>query len=682
MQQHNEVPSTSIGSAAESNLPQATTSISHPPEPTPQQLESTPGISSNSSSSRSGPTSKKVQIPRLSPATTELLARVAGSIQGERQDGSSPMSKTSSNSESSYIFSGSLTTGEPDKMKISSAFIELPTPPFASSIPPVSDITKQPATASQENNTKPAGFFRFSAKPVKISSNSRPLVQPEVQSTHNTEPGSSSTTTDKGQGDDHQRSAEYRSIVSESAETPHTPQHVQLQLQSTAPVAQVASGTTSTTEQQNGGTTVVQLNDTYSRPAELVHIAPKPVDSPFASTPISAPGVPSQLQFTTPVVPGPSSFHSTDKRQKQVASSRQRKPATNGKRGRKRKRGNDSDDDEVARGGGSSSDESDITPTATQTKSGRQVNRPTLYAPPLLSPGTSKGNNSPNGSNMVAPAAQSRKRRRVYRKGKETNINCSHCQRGHSPATNAIVFCDNCNKAWHQLCHDPPIDNEVVTIQEKEWICRECKPVPSQAIYPTIVRSNPALQARPLGPPIHPPLPMPQIEVGAEGYSKDERRGYLSNLSHSTLVELLVTLSDRNPSVPMFPANLKSFPASKFSYQSAQATSADTPSSSNTTVQPANTTSEQASQSALGPTPNSMTSSHHRDELSDESEYEEVEDHRLYPRAGNGFRLPHDDNELDILQEDPACPTFSYALHGPAKARAEANEAAPVWGAA
>jgi hypothetical protein len=37
------------------------------------------------------------------------------------------------------------------------------------------------------------------------------------------------------------------------------------------------------------------------------------------------------------------------------------------------------------------------------------------------------------------------------------------------------VFCDVCNTAYHQYCHDPPIDNEYVTVLEKEWLCGPCE---------------------------------------------------------------------------------------------------------------------------------------------------------------------------------------------------------------
>ena len=37
-----------------------------------------------------------------------------------------------------------------------------------------------------------------------------------------------------------------------------------------------------------------------------------------------------------------------------------------------------------------------------------------------------------------------------------------------------IVFCSSCNTPYHQYCHDPPIDREVVLIAEKDWFCSPC----------------------------------------------------------------------------------------------------------------------------------------------------------------------------------------------------------------
>ncbi len=37
-----------------------------------------------------------------------------------------------------------------------------------------------------------------------------------------------------------------------------------------------------------------------------------------------------------------------------------------------------------------------------------------------------------------------------------------------------IVFCTNCNTPYHQYCHYPPIEKEVVIIAEKDWFCSKC----------------------------------------------------------------------------------------------------------------------------------------------------------------------------------------------------------------
>lgn len=171
------------------------------------------------------------------------------------------------------------------------------------------------------------------------------------------------------------------------------------------------------------------------------------------------------------------------------------------------------------------------------------------------------------------------------------------------------------------------------------------------------------------------PVKVPPLEVGGAGFSNDERRGYLSSLSYAALVELLVTLSDRNPDIPMFPDNLKALPSSKLPFQSSISTATPTMAIAgnghvNGKQQDPSTTAK--SQLATG-------KKRHDFSEDEESEFEIFEDHRLYPRAGNGFRLSLNQDDLDILREDPACPTFSYSLHGSAKARLEANDA-PVWG--
>ena len=383
---------------------------------------------------------------------------------------------------------------------------------------------------------------------------------------------------------------------------------------------------------------------------------------------------------------------------KRQSASSARQTASNGAKRtpKRRRRGVDDDEEGIIRAGDSSSDESDITPIATQTKSGRQVHRPSLYVPPPASSPSASNRNSTTVSNTPdnlaagAASAAARKRKRAVRKGKEVNISCIHCQRGHSPLTNTIVFCDWCNRAWHQLCHDPCIDDEVVQVKEKEWLCKVCKPVPLLDAQPTVLRSNPNHLQSQL---TRIPIETPPLEIGGAGISDDQRRGYLSSLSHATLVELLATLSERNPDLPMFPEHLKTLPSSKFSFQSsisiATSGSITSPNAASSNQELVNNGTSiigdgENNTAEAPPAGSSLSRQKHHDlaDDDDDSEYEIFEDHRLYPRAGNGLRLSLQKEDLDILREDPACPTFSYSLHGPAKDRAKANDAAPVWGTA
>ncbi|KAK0662448.1 SWM histone demethylase complex subunit phf1 [Lasiodiplodia hormozganensis] len=120
-----------------------------------------------------------------------------------------------------------------------------------------------------------------------------------------------------------------------------------------------------------------------------------------------------------------------------------------GSRGGKRKRADTPD----------SEDDSDIsssyTPLPTKTKSGRNVTKPAQFMPVLPSPSTAS------------------RKKRPHRRPAETSV-CKVCQRGHSPISNMIVFCDGCNSGYHQYCHHPPIDREVVQVAEKEWFCGAC----------------------------------------------------------------------------------------------------------------------------------------------------------------------------------------------------------------
>jgi hypothetical protein len=135
------------------------------------------------------------------------------------------------------------------------------------------------------------------------------------------------------------------------------------------------------------------------------------------------------------------------------------------KAGTKRKRvkdESDSADDSAAMSGLGGDSDSDghgsVTNMPKQTLSGRKVVKPAQFNPAAVEGPTRKR----------GPYNYKRTGRSVEQ------ALCKRCGRGHSPASNMIVFCDGCNIGWHQMCHDPLVLDELVKDESKEWFCNDC----------------------------------------------------------------------------------------------------------------------------------------------------------------------------------------------------------------
>lgn len=50
---------------------------------------------------------------------------------------------------------------------------------------------------------------------------------------------------------------------------------------------------------------------------------------------------------------------------------------------------------------------------------------------------------------------------------------CQICTEGHSPAANRLVICEACEQGFHQLCHDPNIQEEHIDT-DLSWLCKDC----------------------------------------------------------------------------------------------------------------------------------------------------------------------------------------------------------------
>ena len=151
----------------------------------------------------------------------------------------------------------------------------------------------------------------------------------------------------------------------------------------------------------------------------------------------------------------------------------------------------------------------------TTTKSGRQVTKPATYDPAAMEAGI--------------------KKRVHYGKRTQEQALCKCCTRMHSPTSNQMVFCDDCDDAWHQLCHEPRIDNAIVRDTKAQWFCATC-----QSRRDGLPGKKKKLAEK-----------TPAEEWQAK--SMDEKRAYLSSLSHQDLLLLMMRGLEVNPDLPLFP---------------------------------------------------------------------------------------------------------------------------------
>ena len=311
-----------------------------------------------------------------------------------------------------------------------------------------------------------------------------------------------------------------------------------------------------------------------------------------------------------------------------------------------RKRKRSSKDSDIDAGPGSrspsnsvSDSDDEIAPQATQTRSGRHTQRPPAFVLPE-SPSNKKPRLSESTSTNVGKLPIKRK---VY-KGKEQSALCEHCLRGYGPLKNAIVFCDGCNKCWHQRCHDPMIPRKLVLDPSSEWFCHDCTAVTQKAKKAVRVQKPEVLPAA------------AEASSAAPQPSPDTaRKEHFDALPKDILIDMLMQASALAPELPLW--QLPPAPAPPLPHSSNQATI--------TTPNPPASVKEDAY-----PTPENEVGDHREadddqddDDDDDEDEDEDGDEHaRLYPKPGNGVSLPPEGEDLAMLLEGPESRTFSHSL--------------------
>lgn len=286
------------------------------------------------------------------------------------------------------------------------------------------------------------------------------------------------------------------------------------------------------------------------------------------------------------------------------------------------------------------------------TRSGRPSQKPLPLASPsssLLSTATPViGKQAATPSSSVA-ALKARKHPKIKPKlyrGREAFALCEHCLRGISPASNPIVFCDACNKCWHQRCHDPRIPPGLLTDSKAEWFCGDCdrilhgKKRLAKAEKPKTTSADTS-NLRPEEIAYGQPL------LTGSAVTPAYKKKYLQTLSRQRLIDLVLQASTQAPHLALFESQLSTTAAPVLEL---------TPTYTSTYVTP------------VDPKPyNLATNNPQRKELHEDEGYEDDgldEFAILYPKPGEGVQLPPERDDLDMLLEGPDSCTFSHWVTG------------------
>lgn len=265
-----------------------------------------------------------------------------------------------------------------------------------------------------------------------------------------------------------------------------------------------------------------------------------------------------------------------------------------------------------------------------ETRSGRKTSKPAVSQTPVAesaSPASKRPKLDSRGTGpVVSPVVKTHPKikRRLYR-GREQLALCEHCQRGHGPTGNNIVFCDACNRCWHQRCHEPQVPQSVIADAKADWYCANCEKIlhgkkgkkAKAATASSTTANNQAPQF--VGP-----------LVGGVALSPAHKLAFLQSRTKEQLISLILSGSDLAPALPLFQAPAPQLPQAQFKSDYI------TPVSSMPIA-----------------------------DVDDEGYDSYFDEHAaLYPKPGNGVKLPPESTDVHILLEHPQSRTFSHWIRG------------------
>ena len=231
-------------------------------------------------------------------------------------------------------------------------------------------------------------------------------------------------------------------------------------------------------------------------------------------------------------------------------------------------------------------------------------------------------------------------KRRVYR-GREQLALCEHCLRGYGPPGNVIVFCDACNKCWHQRCHEPQISKQTVADSKAEWYCSDCDRILHGKKKDKKTNVTTSLQHVIVPPPLAQQAPTYAGPlVGGRFLRPEQKLAYLKTLSKEELVSRLLHAAELAPDLPIFQTLVPPPPPPVVMPQAQFTSSYVTP---------------------VSKVPSFGSKDAAEDDEVDEGYDGYYDEHAaLYPKPGHGLQLPPDSEDLHMLLEGKDSRTFSH----------------------
>lgn len=329
-------------------------------------------------------------------------------------------------------------------------------------------------------------------------------------------------------------------------------------------------------------------------------------------------------------------------------------------------------------------------PTSTQTRSGRQSQRPAPIITPTAAAPTPAPKRPIITHSISSPSIKKHPKikAKVYR-GKEQFALCEHCLRGNGPPGNAIVFCDACNKCWHQRCHDPKIPRHVVADTKAEWFCADCDRILHGKKKNKSVQKAPAQPAiQPVAPVVPPRIALPEKTLtfgppitAAGNLTLAQQKQYLQSLPKEKLIEIVLKAAELAPLLPIMETPIISRPF----ILEPQPTQTPLPPPPQPHLHPGlarpsgppqpvpqftSTYKTPIDEVPLFSHPTASvpskpyTANPHADPNDDEGYYDDFDEHgALYPKPGEGaynLALPPESVDLGMMLEGPDSTAFSH----------------------